>query len=96
VAELGPQLGVELPLDGAQDHVPAGLELEVEVSALLDRAQLRVVQPAGGLFAVAGDEGDGAALAEQAERCAHAGRRQLQIADDRRAGVKLERHHSTA
>ena len=54
-----------LPLDGAQDGLLALGHVAQSGDALLDRAQHLLVQPAGPLFAVAGDERDGVALVEE-------------------------------
>ncbi len=44
------------------------LELAQVGQALVERAQLRVVEPAGGFLAIAGDEGHGGLVVEQRDR----------------------------
>src|SRR5690606_13365964 len=66
----GLQLLVELALgaDRVQHRRPALLQLAQVAQALFEGAQLGVVQPAGGLLAVPGDERDGAAVVEEPDR----------------------------
>ncbi len=54
-----------LAADLGQDRVPALVEFAQVTQALLERAQLRVVERAGGFFAVPGDERHGGAAVEQ-------------------------------
>ena len=61
------QLRREFPLgrDALDDRGPPILELAKVCQPLVERAQLRVVEPAGGFLAVAGDEGHGGFVIEQ-------------------------------
>ena len=54
-----------LLLDGLEHHGLAVLEFAQVGEAFFDGAQLAVVEAAGGLLAVAGDEGHGVALVEE-------------------------------
>ena len=67
------ELVVELALlaDRVQDRRAALLELAQIVQPLLQGAQLRVVQPAGGFLAVPGDERHGGPTVEQPDSGAH-------------------------
>ena len=69
-ADLGLELVGQLALGGdlLQDRVPALVEFAQVAQALLERAQLRVVERAGGLLAVPGDERHGGAAVEQFDR----------------------------
>ena len=64
--ELAGQLSLGGDLD--EDRIPALVELAQVAEPLLERAQLRVVQGAGGLLAVPGDERHGRAAVEQFDR----------------------------
>ena len=66
-ADLGLELIGQLALgtDLLQDRVPALVELAQVAEPLFERAQLRVVQRAGGFLAVPGDERHGRAAVEQ-------------------------------
>ena len=64
LVDLRAQVGRELALlfDGAQHLVLAGFEVAQVGQALVQIAQRRIVDAAGGLLAVAGDERDGVPL----------------------------------
>ena len=64
LVDLRAQVGRELALllDGAQHLVLAGFEVAHVAQALVQIAQRRIVDAAGGLLAVAGDERDGVPL----------------------------------
>ena len=66
-ADLFFELGRELALllDRGEDRLASLLELQQVGAALLDGADLHLVETAGRLFAVARDEGDGRPLGEQ-------------------------------
>ena len=68
-AELPGQFA--LPLDGRQDGLPAGFQLGEPVQLFLDRPDLQFVERAGRFLAVAADEGDRGAFAQQAYRALH-------------------------
>lgn len=65
--DVGFELGGQLALlaDRSEDRGAARLELAQVNQALVERAQLGVVETAGDLLAVTGDEGDGCSLGEQ-------------------------------
>ncbi len=67
--QLGLQLGGELALllDTGEHRRTPRFQLAQIIQALGQMAQLGVVQAAGGLLAVAGDEGHGGALVEQGD-----------------------------
>ena len=67
--ELGRQLA--LLLDALEDRRAALLELAQIGQPLLERAQLGVVEPAGGFLAVARDEGHGGLVVEQGDGGVH-------------------------
>ena len=52
------------------------------VQTLLERAQLRVVEAAGGFLAIAGDEGHGGLVVEQRDRRVHLGHTNVQLVGD--------------
>ena len=68
-AELPGQFA--LPLDGRQDGLPAGFQLGEPVQLFFDRPDLQFVERAGRFLAVAADEGDRGAFAQQAYRALH-------------------------
>jgi hypothetical protein len=80
----------ELALGGdrLEDGLAALIELEQVGAALLDGADLHLVERAGGLLAVAGYEGDGGPFAEQVHHGAHAGGGQAELLRDRRHGIE--------
>src|SRR5262249_51377184 len=61
------ELVVELALlaDGIEDHRAPLLELAQIAQPLLERAQLRIIEPAGRLLAIAGDERHRRSFVEQ-------------------------------
>ena len=65
--DLGAQTVGEFALffDGGEDGGPAFVQGPCALQFTADGADLFFVQPAGGLFAVAGDEGQGVAVVEQ-------------------------------
>ena len=75
---------VELALrtDRLEDRGAALLELAQVAQPLLERAQLRVVETAGRLLAVAGDERHGRAAVEQPDRGAHLAGGRLKLLRD--------------
>ena len=56
-----------LTLNGLEDGLFAGLEFGEAFELLLDGGHLHLVERAGGLLAVAADEGDGGPFAQQAD-----------------------------
>ena len=82
--DLGAQCVGQLSLflDAAQHRVPAVPKLAQVAQAFLQEAQLDVIQAAGDLLAVTGDEGDGRALVEQGDGRLHLGRVGLDILGD--------------
>ncbi|KGE04476.1 hypothetical protein HRUBRA_00941 [Pseudohaliea rubra DSM 19751] len=59
--------------DAVEDRAAPGLEFREVAVPFLQLAQLAVIEAAGHLLAVAGDEGNGGAVLEQGERGAHLG-----------------------
>ena len=80
VLEFGRQL--LLLHERGEDRRAALLQLAQVAQALLERAQLRVVEPAGGLLAIARDEGHRGALVQQRDRRGHLTRRNGQFLGD--------------
>ena len=76
--------GVSLPCSSMLfgDRGAAILELAQVRQPLLERAQLRVVEAAGGFLAVAGDEGDGGLVVEQRDRRVDLGHTNVQLVSD--------------
>ncbi len=68
-----PQLVGELALlfDGGQHGLTTLVELTQVTQALLERAQLAVVEAAGDLLAVPGDERDRRALVQELDGCGY-------------------------
>jgi hypothetical protein len=83
-ADLGLELVGQLALGGDldEDRVPALVEFAQVAQALLERAQLRVVERAGGLLAVPGDERHGRAAVEQLDRGVDLAHGDAQLAGD--------------
>src|SRR5262249_27570721 len=83
--ELGRQLA--LLGDRREDGPAPLLELEPVGAALLDRPDLDLVEPAGPLLAVAGDERNGVALGEQLDDRPDRKGRQVELASQVRNGI---------
>jgi hypothetical protein len=64
-----PELGGQFPLllDAFEDGRTALLQLPKISEALLERAQLRIIEAVGGFFAITGDEGNGRAGIQQGD-----------------------------
>ena len=75
------ELRRELPLrrDALDDRSAPILELAKVGQPLVERSQLRVVEPAGGFLAVAGDEGHGGFVIEQRDRGLDLGHAHLEL-----------------
>jgi hypothetical protein len=73
-----------LPLDALEDRVLAVGQLAELADALLDGADDLLVEAAGALLAVAGDERDGVALVEQLHHAFHLHLADLQVLGDAR------------
>ena len=84
LVQLAGQLGGQFALlfDGAQDHLAAIRQFTQVAEAALQGTQLAVVQTAGHLFAVTGDEGNGRAFVQQANGCLHLFRAGIQLTGD--------------
>ncbi|OPZ03573.1 MAG: hypothetical protein BWZ09_02375 [Alphaproteobacteria bacterium ADurb.BinA305] len=84
VLDLGTQLGGELALllDRGQHGGAAVFELAQVAQALLQRAQLRVVQATGDFLAVAGDEGHGGAIVDELDGGDDLARRDAELFGD--------------
>ena len=82
--ELRRQLGRELALllDGLADGRAAVGQLAQVLGALLDGAELRLVEPARGLLAIAGDERKRVALVEQGEGAGDVAWRERELGGD--------------
>ena len=76
--------GVSLPCSSMlfSDRGAPILELAQVGQPLFERAQLRVVEAAGGFLAIAGDEGDGGLVVEQGDRRVHLGHTNVQFVSD--------------
>ena len=93
--DAGPQLRCQLALlvDGGQHGLLALVQVAQVAQPRLHQAQLHLVQPAGGLLAVAGDEGNGVAGVQQLDRAGHLVRLQAQFLGDgcgKKMGIAIE------
>src|SRR4029077_3576048 len=80
------------------DRLPALVELAQVAQPLLERTQLRVVQGAGGLLAVPGDERYGRAAVEQLDRGADLADRHAELVGNPlvHRGLSLSHHSNCA
>ena len=96
LAELLVELVGQLALRGdfLPDRLPALVELAQVTQPLLERAQLRVVERAGGFLAVPGDERHGGAAVEQLDRGADLTARHAELGCDSLVHGQCLGHHS--
>ncbi|MNH16031.1 hypothetical protein D3C79_756570 [compost metagenome] len=82
--QLARQLGGQLALllDGANDHLAAIFQFTQIAEAALQGTQLTVVQAAGHLLAITGDEGHGGTFVQQAHGGLHLFRASIQLGGD--------------